>query len=575
MAHSDEELDEARRRRTETSDQLLASDSSKKLVVAGPGTGKTHNFKRVLEKAGGGLALTFIRALARDLERDLGELAQVNTFHGYCKHVAHKLGGVQGLTEQFDYYPSLPTLVVEDLHACGQPSVTAAAIETAQRYMDDGEGLITAALAIGDYYDAVGHTDVVYRVQRHFGSRPQDIPEHPVVVVDEYQDFNLLETALIDSLAERSPVLIAGDDDQALYGFKDASAQYIRELAQREDVDRFDLPYCSRCTEVVVNGVNRIVDAAQAGGNLAGRVDREYLCYLPDKAQDSDDHPALIHAACSVENNRSPYMRRYVAEEVRAIPEEDIRASREGGHATALVIGRLHFVTPIYEHLKTEFPNVYLQRSEPSVIDALDGYERVARNPNSRLGWRILLHVDPCDGVAGLLEAAHGHDRELGDLLPVEYRERHLEVAALVAKLLNEDELSEDDLQRLTAALDMDVESIKNALALDPDEEPEDGDPEDPDSPKIVCTSLVGAKGLSAEHVFIVGFIDGEFPRDPSAIADDEICELIVGLSRTRKACHLVSCGNWAGNWCKPSSFLRWFGDLPIEQRAIRKAYWQ
>jgi superfamily I DNA/RNA helicase len=53
--------------------------------------------------------------------------------------------------------------------------------------------------------------------------------------------------------------------------------------------------------------------------------------------------------------------------------------------------------------------------------------------------------------------------------------------------------------------------------------EPEEG------IPSIVCTSLLGAKGLSAGYVFIVGFNDGVFPEDSNAVADDEVCKLIVG----------------------------------------------
>jgi hypothetical protein len=40
----------------------------------------------------------------------------------------------------------------------------------------------------------------------------------------------LLETSFIALPATTSPVLIAGNDDQALCNFKDASARYIREL---------------------------------------------------------------------------------------------------------------------------------------------------------------------------------------------------------------------------------------------------------------------------------------------------------------------------------------------------------
>jgi hypothetical protein len=160
--------------------------------------------------------MTFIRALAEDLGRDLGDLAQVNTFHGYCKHLAHSFGGVGGLTAKFDYFPGLPELVAEDLEILGYDRVGRDGLDRRIREMEEGDGILPAALEIGNYYDAVGHNDIVYRVERHFEANPESIPEHEVVVVDEYQDFNYLESRLIDSLAQASAVLIAGDDDQAL-----------------------------------------------------------------------------------------------------------------------------------------------------------------------------------------------------------------------------------------------------------------------------------------------------------------------------------------------------------------------
>jgi superfamily I DNA/RNA helicase len=376
-----EALELARRERQQTSDDLVASSARKRLVVAGPGTGKTHNFRRVLEGAGGGLALTFIRALMRELHRDLGDLARVNTFHGYCKHVAHELGGIGGLSSRFHYFPLLPRLVAEDLAALGHRGVSPSDIDQRFHLMDDGSAILKASLQVGDYYDAVGHTDVVYRVQKHLEASPDVIPEHEVIVVDEYQDFNLLDTRLIDALAHRSPVLIAGDDDQALYAFRDATPDFIRELAACDDVARFQLPYCSRCTEVVVEAVNQLVREGRRRGNLRQRIDRRFLCYLPEKARDSDAHPALIHAACSVESSKAPYIRRYVAEQIAAIPPEDIEVSRENDHATALVIGPTHWVEPIFEFLLDRFADVRLQVSKDVEMTLLDGYRLLARNP--------------------------------------------------------------------------------------------------------------------------------------------------------------------------------------------------
>ncbi len=68
---------------------------------------------------------------------------------------------------------------------------------------------------------------------------------------------------------------------------------------------------------------------------------------------------------------------------------------------------------------------------------------------------------------------------------------------------------------------------------------------------------------------------NGVLPDDPDSITDDEICKLIVGLSRTRKACHLISCGAWAGRpFVKPSVFFTWLEDIAIEHRKVDKGYW-
>jgi superfamily I DNA/RNA helicase len=338
-----EELEQAVRRRAEKSDAIVGSDAERKSIIAGPGTGKTHNFRRALEAVGGGgLALTFIKALVADLAGDLGDLAQVNTFHGFCKSLAHRLP-IEGLTRRFHYYPPLMILLAEDVRLLGR-DVRVQDVEGAFHTMDDDDGLLSAFLDLGTYYDAVAHTDVVYRVLLHVEANEDAVPEFTLVVVDEYQDFSLLETRFIEVLAGASPVLLAGDDDQALYGFKHASPAFIRALADGDAYERFDLPYCSRCTEVIVDAVNNVVVEAQGRGNLADRIDREYLCYLPEKLADSEAHPAIVWAACSVETSRAPYMGNYVAEQIGRIPAEDIAESHEENYTTALVIGRRHFV---------------------------------------------------------------------------------------------------------------------------------------------------------------------------------------------------------------------------------------
>jgi ATP-dependent DNA helicase UvrD/PcrA len=161
----------------------------------------------------------------------------------------------------------------------------------------------------------------------------------------------------------------------------------------------------------------------------------------------------------------------------------------------------------------------------------------------------------------------------LSELLPDDYRDGHLEIAELFRRLLYDGGITDAEIAELEEGLERPFAEIEAALGRDEEGEAHQGIETEDGVPSIICTSLLGAKGLSAGYVFIVGFNDGVFPGDPDAISDDEICKLIVGLSRTRKECHLVSCGFWGTGFLKPSSFLRWL-DVPIETRTVTKMYW-
>lgn len=569
-----EELARLARARAEATERVVASDARRKLIIAGPGTGKTYTFKRALEAVGGGgLALTFIRNLVRDLEGELSELADVFTFHGFCKHLLHKIG-VEGISPTFDFYPPLLSLLAEDLQLRSRAAASREVIEERLQDLNPADGVIDEAIEVGNYYDAASFTDVVYRVLRHLESNPEDTPVYPLVVVDEYQDFSRLETSFIAQLATKSPVLIAGDDDQALYTFKHASAIYIRELASDPGYERFELPFCSRCPEVIVEAVQRVIARARKQGNLVGRLERSYVCFLPDKKADSERHPKIIHADCSVENARAPYVCRYVADQISQIPPEDIRESHENKYPTVLVIGPGHFVKRVHTFLKEGgYPNAQLRESSEMPIDVFHGYRRIARDQNSRLGWRILVHCDPFDGYGNTVTKAVREGVDLIGVLPDDYRSRHLENAALVGRVMDGEELNDSERALLECALGRPVEEIQSALTVEERDAPPPE--EEAEVPSIVCTTLVGAKGLSAGYVFIVGFNDGHFPQHPEAITDEDVCKLIVGLSRTRKQCHLVSCGRFGGSgWLSVSSFLDWIRQL-TEYRKVDKQFWK
>ncbi|GAG47986.1 unnamed protein product, partial [marine sediment metagenome] len=189
---------------------ILASDNLRKLIVARPGTGKTYTFGKIFEKLGdsNNLALTFIRKLVIDMETELGDVADVKTFHAYCEMLLHRdFGG-------FILSPFLTQVVGEDSESLGRGLPQ---FDLAFQTLDEEAEDIRFYLSRGDYYDAVSFNDSVYRVLNVTRQQPDFVPTYDQIVIDEFQDFNPLEVAFIDELQKRSPTLIVGDDDQAVY----------------------------------------------------------------------------------------------------------------------------------------------------------------------------------------------------------------------------------------------------------------------------------------------------------------------------------------------------------------------
>lgn len=541
------------------SDLILQSVSRKKLIISGPGTGKTFTFTEALHKVGErGLALTFINNLVRDLRSALSELADVFTFHGYCKYLMHR-NPTDGLTADFNYYPALPLLIEDDFAFLGR-DIEKREIDRALHYLDDSSGLISELIRLGNYYNTVSHTDLVYRMLRHFESNSTDIPIKPLTVVDEYQDFSLMETKFIELLSTASPVLIAGDDDQALYAFKHASANYLRQLTANEQYEKFELPYCSRCTQVIVNTYHDILREASAMGLLSNRLAKQYVCYLPDKQADSDQYPEIVHAECSVERNNAQYMGKYVKKSISEISLDEIREANGGKYPAALVIGPEPFLSRVYNELKEAYPQTILKKSSELSVNILSGYKYLSSDNRSNLGWRIILYANSLENRNDYIVRAVTESIPLADLIPTDFVEKHLAIARLVGKLIIGEHLTVAEITLLEDSAGCPVDQIKIFLSIAIDSEEDETEPGivPTDELSIICTSLVGAKGLSGGHVYIVGLNNEHFPRNPCAITDSDVCNLLVAVTRTRKKCYLLSCKRFGNIALSPSPFLTW-----------------
>jgi len=195
------ELEDYERERQEYLNRILESEADRKLIVAGPGTGKTFTFREILKKTerDNNLAITFINNLANDLEIDLHGLADSKTFHKFCVSQLHKFAA-DNLGHDFIIYPGLSKIINEDLLIFGE---SPGEIKPVLCQMDEENSIIKMHIDRGNYYHAVGFDDCVYRVIKIYETDPDLIPLYDLIVVDEYQDFNKLEVTLIELLAQK------------------------------------------------------------------------------------------------------------------------------------------------------------------------------------------------------------------------------------------------------------------------------------------------------------------------------------------------------------------------------------
>jgi DNA helicase-2/ATP-dependent DNA helicase PcrA len=77
-------------------------------------------------------------------------------------------------------------------------------------------------------------------------------------LIDEFQDFNNAEQALIHVLSDHAiSTVIVGDDDQSLYSSRGGSPSGIRALYSDPRFDQISLIKCFRCRDNIVHAANR------------------------------------------------------------------------------------------------------------------------------------------------------------------------------------------------------------------------------------------------------------------------------------------------------------------------------
>lgn len=263
-------------------------------LLAGPGTGKTrvlthrvayiHDVHDVpLEKT---LVLTFTRSTAAELRnrlrRDFGDkygLVRVSTVHAFALRQLIRNDAAPAAPERVtiaDDYDESEVILPDLRRRLGLNDVRQvrrAIFEIAAGWADLSaeqqgwaEAHPQAALlgALREHRAVYAYTlraELVYRFYRALVTKPEfDLESFDHILVDEYQDLTECELRVLRHLANHGATLyVAGDDDQAIYGWRNATPDGIRRFEADYGPNSFvRLQRCQRCDRSILELAGKV-----------------------------------------------------------------------------------------------------------------------------------------------------------------------------------------------------------------------------------------------------------------------------------------------------------------------------
>jgi DNA helicase-2/ATP-dependent DNA helicase PcrA len=636
-------------------------DEGPLLISAGAGTGKTRTLvSRLARMLDEGvppervLLVTFSRRAAAELTNRIGHLTDplvagrvvAGTFHSVAHRVLSRFGTGLGLAEQFSVLGPGDS---RDLFALVRAPVAAATTrrfprtetvesvygrtvsgqtpleETVARYFpwcqDDVEGLRAVFTAYSDRKRAQHLLDLE-DLLLYWRAAVRDPTVGPVlseqfdqVLVDEYQDTNLVQADILRALGEHGlGITVVGDDAQAIYSFRSATVRNILDFpSQFPGTATIALEQNYRSTSPILELANVVI--AEAGEGFRKQLWTD---------EPGGGRPTL--ATCPDQQAQAGAVAQTVLEHHEAgIPlREQAVLFRTGHHSDLLEVELRRRRIPFVKYGGLRF-------LEAAHVRDLLAMLRLVQNPWDELAWMRVLHLargagpasmdaivatlgvrdpgrngpdplalfcaDPggCGGAAGAtpdlaaLAGALGNCR--GEALPagaqvetlgaaldpmIRHRYDHPEARLADFDALARIAAGSPSAAQFVADLTLDPPSSTGDLAATPSL----------DDDWLTLSTVHSAKGGEWSVVHVIHVADGAFPSDMATGDADGVDEerrlFYVALTRARRHLHLYAPlryhhGDPAGrtdkhSYALRSRFLPPDVDRLLDLRAIRGA---
>ena len=608
------------------------------LVVAGAGSGKTRvltsRIAHLINEKGISpfeiLAITFTNKAAEEMRHRVVELVGsvahkmwVSTFHSACVRILRQSSDEIGFSPNFTIYDQgdaarLMGHVIKDLNFDLKrfpPRALLSKISSLKNeginpndYLDSTENpydqkvseifveyqLRLKRASAMDFDDLLLNTVIIFRKNKSILEQWQNRFKH--VLVDEYQDTNLIQNELVSLLAaDHRNICVVGDSDQSIYQFRGADVRNILNFEKVfPDATVIVLDQNYRSTQTILDAANEVIS------RNSGRQPK-------DLWTEEGNGESIVMYQASNEDDEAKWVAEKIISYKRAGYSElsDVAIFYRTNAQSRAIEEQLNRLGMAY---RVVGGTRFYDRRE--VRDAL-AYLRLAVNPLDEVALRRVLNVpkrgvgdtslgkiedwadkNQVDFFPALFEASKAgvsgkalkgiesflnlleESQSRLDLGPADIIEFSLEKSGYISALEEERTIEAEgrleNLSELVGAASefSDISEFLERVGLvaDTDEIPNEGS--DFGDGEVLLMTLHAAKGLEFPVVFLLGMEEGIFPHvralgDPDQM-EEERRLAYVGITRARKILHL--CNAWSRmlhgqtQYNPPSRFL---DDIP------------
>jgi DNA helicase-2/ATP-dependent DNA helicase PcrA len=595
--------------------EAVEYDDGHLLILAGAGSGKTRVLTaKIARLLGNGtvspgniLAMTFTNKAAREMERrvavavDPRSMPRMGTFHSTCLWFLRREAGRLGHGENCTVYDgsdqkSLMRKLLRSMSLPGGISPSGALswisgqkseLTTPAEALEDALTPHQEALArVYEAYQAVLAENNAFDfddlltltlsgLRQNTDIRDCYRSRFLRILVDEYQDTNLVQHEILKTLAgPDTHVTVVGDDDQAIYGWRGARVTNILEFPDDfpgTRMVRLETNY--RSTGNILSAASALVshNTGRHGKTLRSVLENGEPVKVQRVASPPDEAEWTVMTAMSFQTRGTPLNRMAVLYRTNAQSREFEAACRRSGIPYEVVGAQRFFEREEVKDIVSYLRVIVNPRDAESLSRVINrpargvgkkGQESFLRHASAD-GVHLLTGLGRACSYPGITSRGGKALEELGDCLnrSVEMVSKGAAAVEIIDHVLAGTGLKQQyDPGDVTEQTRLEnIEEFRSFAAQYDIGNPNGGLPgflaeqsllttQDAYSEQgLALMTLHCAKGLEFDVVFIAGLEEGLLPhirqdRDAPADLEEERRLLYVGMTRARKRLFLTSC---------------------------------